>query len=287
LTHPPLDPPGADQRADDAATGHANAEDDMPLIEIQRQDPLAILTMNDDARRNAFSAELCRDLQAAFETLAAAEVRAVVLRAPRGAKVWSSGVFVDELPAEGPDPYGGGEDLHRVVRTIREFPAPVVALIEGGVWGGACEVAFACDLRIAVASATFAVTPAKLGLVYNISGILALLRSVPVAVARELLYTAQPIDAGRAWLLGMVNHVKTAEEIEGFTLGVAAQIALSAPLSVTAAKEELRLLEDAVVIPSAITARMLELRRQVYGSHDSREGLAAFRDKRPPEWQGR
>jgi enoyl-CoA hydratase/carnithine racemase len=80
------------------------------------------------------------------------------------------------------------------------------------------------------------VTPAKLGLVYNISGILALLRSVPMTVARELLYTAQPIDAGRAWVLGMVNHVKTADEIEGFTLGVAAQIALNAPLSVAAAK---------------------------------------------------
>ncbi len=259
----------------------------MPLIEIQHHDTLGILTMNDGARRNAFSADLCTEMRAAFDTLAAAGTRAVILRAPRGAKVWSSGAFVDELPAEGPEPYGGGEGLHGIVRRIREFPVPVVALIEGGVWGGACEVALACDLRVAVASATFAVTPAKLGLIYNISGVLALLRSVPMAVARELLYTAQPIDAGRAWVLGLVNHVKTADEIEGFTLGVAAQIALNAPLSVAAAKEELRLLEDALTIPTAITARMLELRRQVYGSADAREGLAAFREKRPPVWQGR
>jgi methylmalonyl-CoA decarboxylase len=259
----------------------------MPLIETHQHETLGIVTMNDAPRRNAFSAEMCGELLAAFEQFRAAGARALVLRAPPGAKVWSAGAYVDELPDSGPDPYGGGEGLYAVTRRIREFPAPVIALIEGGVWGGACEVALACDLRIAVASATFAVTPAKLGLVYNISGILALIRALPMAVVRELLYTAQPIDAGRAWVLGLVNHVKTADEIEAFTLGVAAQIALNAPLSVAAAKEDLRLIEDAIVIPAAVTARMLELRRHIYASADAREGLAAFRSKRPPEWQGR
>lgn len=259
----------------------------MPLIDLQHRDTLGILTMNDGARRNAFSTELCRDLLAAFDEMAATETRAVVLRAPAGARVWSAGAFIDELPDEGPEPYGGGGGLHAVVRRIREFRAPVVALIEGGVWGGACEVALACDLRIAAPGATFAVTPAKLGLIYNISGVLALVRALPAAVVRELLYTAQPIDAARAWVLGLVNHVKPPEEIEGFTLGVAAQIALNAPLTVAAAKEELRLLEDTVAVPAAVTARMLELRQQIYGSADSKEGLAAFREKRAPIWQGR
>ena len=83
--------------------------------------------------------------------------------AQSGVKVWSSGHDVYELPAGGRDPLGWDDPLRELVRAIEECPAPVIAVIEGGVWGGACEVAFACDLIIAAPSATFAVTPARLG----------------------------------------------------------------------------------------------------------------------------
>ena len=258
----------------------------MALTQTQVHETIATLMMDDAARRNAMSVAMAREMVAAFERFRAEGARAVVLRAPPRAKVWSSGAAVDELPSEGPEPFGGGEALSSVVKAIREFPAPVIALIEGGVWGGACEVALACDLRIAVAGATFAITPAKLGLIYNITGVLAVLRLVPAAVAKELLFTGQPIDAARAWVLGIVNHVKTPDEIDGFAYGVAAQIALNAPVSIAAMKEEIRLLDDARVIPPDLSARMLELRRQVYGTSDYQEGLCAFREKRAPQFRG-
>ena len=258
----------------------------MALTQTQVHETIATLMMDDAPRRNAMSGAMARELVAAMAEFRTQGARAVVLRAPPRAKVWSSGAAVDELPAEGPEPLGGSEALSTVVQAIRDFPAPVIALIEGGVWGGACEVALACDLRIAAASATFAITPAKLGLIYNISGVLAVLRTVPAAVAKELMFTGQPIDAARAWVLGIVNHVKTPDEIDGFAYGVAAQIALNAPVSIAAMKEEMRLLEDARVIPPDLSARMLELRHRVYGSLDYQEGLAAFREKRAPQFRG-
>ncbi len=88
-------------------------------------------------------------------------MRAVVLRAKPGVKIWSAGHDVDELPEGHRDPLGWSDPLRRLIRAIEKHPAPVIAMIEGGVWGGACEAAMACDIVIAAPNATFALTPAN------------------------------------------------------------------------------------------------------------------------------
>ena len=108
-----------------------------------------------------------------------------MLRARSGVKVWSSGHDVGELPEGGRDPLGWDDPLRYFVRAIEECPAPVIAMIEGGVWGGACEVAFACDLIIAAPSATFAVTPARLGVPYNVSGMLTFLNACSLRIVKR------------------------------------------------------------------------------------------------------
>ena len=80
-----------------------------------------------------------------------------------GTKVWSAGHDVRELPTNGRDPLTYDDPLRRVVRALRESAIPIIAMVEGGVWGGACEVAMNCDIVIAAEGATFAITPAKLG----------------------------------------------------------------------------------------------------------------------------
>ena len=115
-----------------------------------------------------------------------------MLRALPGAKVWSAGHDVDELPAGRRDPLGWDDPLRNLVRSIEEFPAPVIAAIEGGVWGGACEVAFACDLIVVAPRATFAVTPAKLGVPYNVTGMLTFLNACSLRIVKEMAFTAQP-----------------------------------------------------------------------------------------------
>ena len=144
----------------------------------------------------------------------------------------------------------------------------------------------ACDIVIATPNTTFAVTPAKLGIPYNLSGLLTLMNTIPLSTAKEMLFTAQPITAERAQSLGIVNHVKPAEEIEAFVQTLATQISRNAPLSIAAMKEEMRLLASAHAMTPGMFERLQGLRRVVYDSHDYEEGLTAFKEKRPARFLG-
>ena len=173
-----------------------------------------------------------------------------------------------------------------LIRAIQESSAPVIALIEGGVWGGACEVAMACDILVAAPEATFAITPAKLGVPYNLGGLLTVMNMIPLPVAKEMLFTAQPIPVAQALNLGVVNYVKPTDEIDPFVYGLAASIVANSPLSISVMKEELRLLSSARSITPELFERIQGLRRLVYDSHDYREGITAFGEKRKPHFRG-
>lgn len=264
----------------------ARTEEAMSLILTEKRDSIATITMSHREKRNALSHTLIAEVVAALDRFRAEKARVVILRAPARAKVWSAGHDVNELSNPGRDPLGWADPLRVLVRSIQEFPAPVLALIEGSVWGGGCEVAMACDMAIATPEVTFAITPAKLGLPYNLSGLLTLMNGVPLLVAKEMLFTAQPIPTAQALNLGILNHVVSADEIEAFVYRIAANIAANAPLSVAVMKEELRLLAGARAISPEIFERIQGLRRLVYDSADYREGLDAMRAKRPPVFRG-
>ena len=126
-------------------------------------DPVATVTLDHERRRNALSHALVAELIAALQRFREVKARVVILRARPGTKVFSAGHDIDELPEARRDPLGWDDPLRRLVREIEGFPGPVIAMVEGSVWGGATETVLACDLIVAAESATFAVTPAKLG----------------------------------------------------------------------------------------------------------------------------
>ncbi len=258
----------------------------VPLILTETQDAIGTIVMNHPQKRNALSEALIGEITTALECFREQGIRVAVLRAPVGARVWSAGHDVSELPDRGRDPLGWSDSLRVLVRAIQEFPAPVIALIEGGVWGGGCEVAMACDILVATPEATFAITPAKLGVPYNLSGLLTLMNMVPLPVAKEMLFTAQPIPTAQALNLGIINYIKPADEIEAFVYGLASQIVANSPLSIAVMKEELRLLASARTLSPELFERIQGLRRVVYDSHDYQEGLNAFREKRKPWFRG-
>lgn len=259
----------------------------MPRILTSQAGEIGTITLNVPERHNALSDAMVGELIAALADFRGSGVRAVILRAPPSARVWSAGHDVNELPTDGRDPLGWDDPLPHVIRIIEEFGAPVIAMIEGTVWGGACELAFACDLVVATPATTFAVTPAKLGVPYNVAGMVTFINAAILRVVKEMAFTAAPLPAARAEQLGMVNYVVPAEELEAFTLSLARKIAANAPLSIAVMKEQLRILAGARPMSPQGFERVQGLRRVVYDSEDYREGIRAFKEKRKPVFRGK
>jgi methylmalonyl-CoA decarboxylase len=247
---------------------------------------IGVITLNNPAKHNALSKELIADLCAALEEMRRGGVRVVIVRAPAGSKVFSSGHDVRELPTNGRDPLTYNDPLRRVIRTIEVFPAPVIALVEGSVWGGACELVMSCDLIVADQDSTFAITPAKWGVPYNISGVQNFLNTGGMPLCKEMLFTAQPIPAKRLVEQGIVSHAVPRDQLETVTRTIADQIAQNSPLVISLLKEELRLLSASHNLSPETFERVQALRRQVYDSEDYREGIRAFLAKRTPAFRG-
>jgi methylmalonyl-CoA decarboxylase len=257
------------------------------MITNQIDAAIGTITLNHKAKHNVLSELLVRQVVEALAEFTRQQVRCVVLRAAPGVKVWSAGHDVSELPEGGLDPLSWRDPLRHLIREIENFPAPVIAMIEGSVWGGAYETVLACDLIIATPEATFAATPAKLNVPYNVSGLLTFLNTAPIHIAKEMLFSAQPIPASRLERMGIVNHVIAADEIEAFTDAMARSIAQNAPLSISVMKEQLRILAGAHTMSPQDFERIQGLRRVVYNSLDYSEGIHAFKEKRKPKFQGR
>lgn len=258
----------------------------MNLVTTAVDGRIGTLVMNRTAKLNALSEGLTDAMFEALEDFRAHGLRAVILRAPPGARVWSAGHDVQELPHTRRDPLAWNDPLRRIIRQITEYPAPVIAQIEGSVWGGACELALACDIAVAVPGVTFAITPAKLGIPYNMTGLLNFMNAVPLPLLKEMAFSAQPVGVERLWKAGVINHVVPVAEIDAFTADLAGKIAANAPLAVTAMKESLRILAAAHTISPDGFERLQGLRRVVWDSQDYIEGLDAFLDKRPPAFTG-
>jgi len=258
----------------------------MSLIRKELHDQVGTIIMDNPSKRNVLSEKMIEEITNALDGFQQQKVRCVVLRATPGSQVWSAGHDVNELPDRGRDPLSWNDPLRVLIRAIQKCPAPIIALLEGGVWGGACEAAMACDILVATPEATFAITPAKLGIPYNLGGLLTLVNAVPLPVAKEMLFTAQPIPAAQAMNLGIINHVKPTDEIDAFVMGIAARIVANAPLSVSVMKEQVRLLSNAHSMSPEVFERVQGMRRIVYDSLDYQEGIDSFKQKRKPVYHG-
>jgi methylmalonyl-CoA decarboxylase len=258
----------------------------MSLIISSFHNYTGTIQFNNPVKRNALSYKLMNEIVNCLEDFKKKNLRAVVIRAEKNAKVWSAGHDLTELAAPGTDPLSYDNPLEKLLRSIENFPAPVIALIEGSVWGGACELAFTCDILIGAPNVTFAITPAKIGVPYNSNGILHFINMLGMSAVKEMFFTAKPVSAERAEKLGLLNHIIPAEEIESFTYGYAEDIAKNSPLAISVIKEQLNILGKAHPLTPAAFERITQLRKSVYESDDYREGIKAFLERRKPDFKG-
>jgi methylmalonyl-CoA decarboxylase len=276
-----------EQSAGGPAAAGAGPEDRAEGVVLTRVvGRVGIITLEDRRKHNALGAQMASGVIAALESLRARQVRAIVLRAAAGMGVWSAGHDIGELPPGRRDPLGYNDPLEGLIRAVRTFPAPVIAMVHGTVWGGALDLMLSCDLAVADETASFAITPANLGLPYNITGLMHFQGRLPINVIKEMFFTAAPIDARKAkeWLL--INHLVPWDRLESFTLELAATMATKSPLAIAVIKEQLRVLSDYQPIAALVYERVQGLRQEAYDSSDYLEGLKAFAQKRQPIFRG-
>ncbi|MFC4056840.1 enoyl-CoA hydratase/isomerase family protein [Planomonospora corallina] len=237
-----------------------------------RAEHVATLLIDRPAKRNALSADMWRSLPGILEPLAAdPQVRVLVLAGAGG--TFCSGADISEVAglSEGDDATGLTVAAERA---LARFPKPVIAMVEGFCVGGGCQLALACDLRLAAAGARFGVTPAKLGIVYPLSSTRRLVEHVGPSAAKLLLYSADLIDAGHALRIGLVDELLPAEELAERVYGLARTMAGRSQLTLAASKE--------IVEGRAGDDRFREWQK---ASRDElAEGVAAFLERRPPRF---
>lgn len=255
-----------------------------PLILADRG-AVRVVTVNRPDKLNALNAATLDALHVAFDAAALDPAVRVVVLTGSGTKAFVAGADIAEMSGlsavEGRDFSLRGQ---RMMRRVEKMPKPVIAMINGFALGGGLELAMCCHLRIAADTVKVGQPEINLGLIPGFGGSQRLLRLAGRAATLELCLTGAPIDAARALQLGIVNRVVPAAELDAETMKLAEQLANSAPLA-------LRGMIDCVNVGAECGIEEgLEYESAQFGlvfsSHDMREGMRAFLDKRKPVFGG-
>ena len=256
------------------------------LVETElRGADIGIIAMNNPHQANCLSSELVSGILAALDDFEEKAVRLVILRAYPNAKVWSAGHNMREIPLDGQDPLTWNVPFERLLHRVRKFPVPVIAMIEGSVWGGACDLAMTCDMVIGATSASFAITPAKIGLAYDAAGLTHFLGVLPLHVIKGMLFSAEPLSAEDAMKFGLLNRLVEPQDLEKVTFQIADTIVSRAPKVIRLLKAQLRKLTDGPALNPDDFEEIQQLRREAYRSKDFSEGVNAFFERRVPKFQ--
>ena len=252
---------------------------------VERDDAVAIVTVNRPKVMNALNVQTLGELERAMAALAGDDgIRAIVVTGA-GEKAFVAGADISELaaltPAAARDHAARGQQVFTLIERLGK---PVVAAINGFALGGGCELAMACTIRIAAATAKLGQPEINLGLVPGFAGTQRLPRLVGAGRALELLLVGDPIAAEEAWRIGLVNKVVPPAELMDEARRVAKALALKAPLAVGYILDAVRAGGEMPLAEGQ--AHEASLFGLAAATDDMREGTRAFLEKRKPEFKG-
>ena len=256
----------------------------MAEIEIREDQGICTILLNRPERRNALTIPMMEDLGAHLARIAGdGSVRVVILSG--AGKVFCSGLDLAAMGASPTEPALEAALIDKVLVPLERLPQPTIAAMNGDGLAGGCELALHCDVRIATVETRLGMPVARIGIVVPYPLILKLLDTVGSAITSELLFTAEPLSAARAFELAMVNRVVDAPELMATARRMAETMAANAPLSLRAMKQAILAgrAKRAFDPPPAVRTAAERART----SEDAREGIAAINEKRKPRFQGR
>ena len=245
---------------------------------------VALVTLNRPEARNAVNGDVARGLEAAIdETEADADVWVVILTGS-GSDAFSAGADLKAVSG------GRGNELRTERGGFAGFvhaprSKPWIAAINGPALAGGCEIALACDLRVAVPGSRFGLPEVKRGLVASAGGLYRLPHALPQAVALEMILSGDPISAERALALGMINALAEPADLLAAARALAARITVNAPVAVRQSLGVARQAQDGT--DAELRALSTQAQQAVMASEDYKEGPLAFIEKRAPRWTGR
>jgi enoyl-CoA hydratase len=252
---------------------------------LERRERIAIITVNRPDKRNALNIKTREEGAALLEELRNDDSVGVVVFTGAGDKAFIAGADIGEFA-------GRTAMMQRDVMTARSlftafdtFPKPVIAMINGYCLGGGCELALACDIRIASETASFGQPEINLGIIPGGGGTQRLTRLVGEGKAMELILSGDIIDAKAAYEIGLVNHVFPADQLEAKTMEIANRIASKSPIALSLAKEAVKLASHSNLDEGL--RREVDLFALCFSTADKDEGVSAFLEKRKPVWTGR
>jgi enoyl-CoA hydratase len=255
------------------------------VVECKLDGVIATITINNPPM-NPLNKDAIDGLKESFGLLAKeSDVRVVILTGA-GDKAFVAGADIKEFPTWTTDTAEeAGAKGQRVFSQIENFPAPVIAVINGFALGGGLELALSCDIRLASESAVLGLPEVSLGIIPGYGGTQRLSRTINAGDAKKMIYAAEMVKADKALSLGLVQEVLPGDQLMERALKLAKKIASNAPIAVKGAKRAINSERNLTIAQGIATE--LAVTREVFDTEDKKEGVDAFVNKRKAEFKNK
>jgi enoyl-CoA hydratase len=254
-------------------------------ILIEKRDRIALITINRPDKLNALNIKTRQELAEALDELRADDAVRVVVITGAGEKSFVAGADIAEFEGRTALEQRRVMRAKNILTAAEDFPKPIIAMINGFCLGGGCELALACDIRVASDRARFGQPEINLGIIPGGGGTQRLTRLVGEGKAMQMILTGEMINAEEAYRLGLVNEVYPAPELEAKTMELANRIAEKSPVALAMAKAAIK--NAARMNLREGLDQEIDLFALCFSSADTDEGVRAFLEKRKPEFKGR